>query len=165
MLALTLRWRMRRSVKKRSINVATLQAGFMASRPIADRDAAQLLPTTRGRPRDTTRGPVRSRGRRSPISLDTIARRHDERTGAASDLPVRQQRRSSRSVIRAEHHAGRRSRAARFSSWDAMVRAATCRTWSAGPSARRSGSTSSRSRPIASYMRTPVNAISPNRVW
>ncbi|WP_407121314.1 hypothetical protein [Bradyrhizobium sp. STM 3561] len=33
MLALTLCWRMRRSVKKRLINVATLQAGFMASPP------------------------------------------------------------------------------------------------------------------------------------
>ena len=33
MLALTLRWRMRRSVKKRSINVATLQAGFIVSPP------------------------------------------------------------------------------------------------------------------------------------
>ena len=38
MLGLTLHWRMSRSVKYRSINVATLQAGFMASPPIADRE-------------------------------------------------------------------------------------------------------------------------------
>ena len=176
MLPLTLRWRMRRSVKKCSINVATLQAGFMASPPTADRDAAPLLPSTRGRPRDTSRYHARRRGRgkwralgvaaRRPClrdtsraasgwrsddgsrarvarydhlgaaarSLGTIARRRDERTGAASGLPVRQRRRSSRSVIRASRRAGGRSRAARFSSSDAMAGAATCRTWSAGPS-------------------------------
>lgn len=56
MLALTLRWRMRRLVKKSSMNVATLQADFMASPGIADRDAAPLLPSTRG-------------GREMPISV------------------------------------------------------------------------------------------------
>lgn len=36
-----------------------------------------------------------------------------------------------------EGRAAARAEQSRFSSWDAMVRAATCRTWSAGPSARR----------------------------
>src|SRR6202051_415699 len=66
---------MRRSVKKRSINVATLQTDFMASPPIADRDAAPLLPSTRGRPRDTSKYLARRHGRGKWRALGAAARR------------------------------------------------------------------------------------------
>src|SRR6185437_13005799 len=59
----------------RSINVATLPAVFMALPPIADRDAAPLLPSTPGRPRDTSRCRVHRRGRGRWRAPEVAARR------------------------------------------------------------------------------------------